>query len=126
LWNTADPYLYIRLTKDDRVIVGGRDEEFFNPQRRDKLLNRKSNLLSKDFNKMFNTKFHKAEFSWCGTFGVTKDSLPYIGTLKNKNNYFALGFGGNGITFSVIAAQMITKSISGRKNPDMKLFSFDR
>ena len=48
----------------------------------------------------------KKEFAWSGTFGKTKDSLPYIGPYKKTpNTYYALGFGGNGITFSVIAAE---------------------
>ena len=37
MWNTAQPYLYIRLTKDNRIIVGGRDEAYYNPGKRDKL-----------------------------------------------------------------------------------------
>jgi glycine/D-amino acid oxidase-like deaminating enzyme len=28
IWNTADPYLYVRTTADNRVLVGGRDEDF--------------------------------------------------------------------------------------------------
>jgi glycine/D-amino acid oxidase-like deaminating enzyme len=41
LWNTADPYLYLRLTNDNRIIIGGRDEKFYNPERRDKLIKKK-------------------------------------------------------------------------------------
>jgi glycine/D-amino acid oxidase-like deaminating enzyme len=29
IWNTAKPYLYLRTTNDNRIIIGGRDEEFF-------------------------------------------------------------------------------------------------
>lgn len=42
LWNTADPYLYMQLTKDNRVIIGGRDEDYSNPAARDKLIKKKS------------------------------------------------------------------------------------
>jgi len=37
-----------------------------------------------------------------------------------------LGFGGNGITFSVIAAEIIRDMITGKRNKDASLFSFDR
>jgi glycine/D-amino acid oxidase-like deaminating enzyme len=127
LWNTADPYLYMRLTPDKRLIVGGRDEEFFSPSKRDKLIKAKATLLRKDFLKLFPKIDFSTEFSWTGTFGSTKDSLPYIGTYsKTPHTYYALGFGGNGITFSLIAAKIITDLICGKKNKDALLYAFDR
>jgi glycine/D-amino acid oxidase-like deaminating enzyme len=127
LWNTADPYLYIRMTRDKRIMIGGRDEPFYNPVRRDKLINIKSAFLKKDFSKLFPDINLLPEFRWAGTFGSTKDALPYIGTYdKTPHTYYALGFGGNGITFSVIGAQIIRDLLTGRKNKDMGLFSFNR
>ena len=29
IWNTADPHLYMRTTPDNRIMVGGRDEDFY-------------------------------------------------------------------------------------------------
>ena len=127
LWNTADPYLYMRLTHDNRIIIGGRDEAFYSPMKRDKLIKKKTALLKKDFLKLFPDIELIPEFSWTGTFGSTKDSLPYIGTYdKTPHTYYALGFGGNGITFSVIAAEIITDMIMGKKNKDALLYSFNR
>lgn len=127
LWNTADPYLYIRLTKDNRIMVGGRDEDFYSPAKRDRLIKKKTTQLKKDYMKLFPSIEFKPEFSWAGTFGSTKDSLPYIGTYsKTPHTYYALGFGGNGITFSLIAAQIITDMIKGKKNKDASLYAFDR
>ncbi len=127
LWNTADPYLYMRLTDDNRIILGGRDEEFYSPIKRDNLIKKKSALLKKDFQKLFPETNFIQEFSWTGTFGSTKDALPYIGVYKKTpHTYYALGFGGNGITFSVIAAEIIRDLILGKKNADEQLFSFSR
>jgi glycine/D-amino acid oxidase-like deaminating enzyme len=127
LWNTKKPYLYLRRTKDGRTIIGGRDEDFVNPAKRDKLIHEKSKQLTGDFNKLFPDAVFKPEFSWTGTFGTTRDGLPYIGQYPVRSNtYFALGFGGNGITFSVIAAQIIRDLLTGKKNPDATIFSFDR
>ena len=127
IWNTADPYLYIRSTGDNRIFVGGRDENFYSPKKRDVLLGVKTRWLTKDFNKLFPAINFIPEFSWTGTFGSTKDGLPYIGAYKKlKNSYFALGFGGNGITFSLIAAEIILDELLGKKNPDAALFSFLR
>lgn len=126
-WNTADPYLYMRQTNNRRMIVGGRDEDYYNPVRRDRLIAKKSRQLEQDFRRLFPQIDFTAEFSWTGTFGSTKDSLPYIGTYhKTPHTFYALGFGGNGITFSVTAAELILDLIRGEKNKDLALFSFDR
>ena len=69
----------------------------------------------------------KIDFKWAGAFGTTKDGLPYIGSVPERpNTYFALGFGGNGITFSVMTAEIITNMINKKNDPDASLFSFDR
>jgi glycine/D-amino acid oxidase-like deaminating enzyme len=126
MWNTANPYLYLRTTTDNRIIIGGRDENFYAPLKRDKLIASKSHKLAKDFKKLFPAIPFITEFSWAGTFCSTKDGLPFIGPYKKlPNGYFALGFGGNGITFSQIAAEMITNMLRGKETPDAALFSFD-
>jgi glycine/D-amino acid oxidase-like deaminating enzyme len=127
IWNTAKPYLYMRTLDNKRILVGGRDEKFFNPAKRDKLIKQKSMLLAKDFCKLFPGMTLKPEFSWAGTFGSTEDGLPFIGTYKKlPHSLFALGFGGNGITFSVVAAEIIADIIKGRSNKNIPLFSFGR
>jgi len=127
IWNTASPYLYIRTTNDNRIIVGGRDEEFFSHIKRDKLIPAKTKQLQKDINKIFPAVSFKPEFSWAGIFGSTKDGLPYIGSYKKlPNSFFALGFGGNGITFSQVAGEIIADLVKAGKNKDAGLFSFDR
>ena len=127
LWNTANPYLYMRLTEDNRILIGGRDETFVNIKKRDKLIPSKSQQLKKDFKKLFPAIPMEPEFSWTGTFGTTRDALPFIGPYaKTPNTFYALGFGGNGITFSVIAAQIICDLVQGKHNADAQLFAFDR
>lgn len=126
IWETARPYLYIRTTEDNRIMVGGFDEEFQNPKKRDILMEKKNKSILRKFKKLFPKSKIEIDFYWCGTFGETKDGLPYIGEHKaHPNMYFALGYGGNGITFSVIAAEMIKDLYLGKK-VDSNLFSFER
>ncbi len=127
IWNMADPYLYMRTSKDRRIFVGGRDEKFSDECRLEKVIQSKSKQLKKDFEKLFPTIKFKPEFSWAGTFVTTGDGLPFIGSMKDKpNSYFALGFGGNGITFSQVAAEIITDLIIKGGSKYGKLFSFER
>lgn len=83
--------------------------------------------MTSDFHKGFPAINFITEFSCTGTFGSTKDGLPFIGTYKKlPNSYFALGFGGNGITFSLIAAEIIADMVTGNKNRDVNIFSIER
>jgi glycine/D-amino acid oxidase-like deaminating enzyme len=127
IWETGLPYLYLRTTADNRIIVGGEDENFANAKRRDALISKKARTLTRKFNLLFPEIKLKIAYAWAGTFGETKDGLAYIG--KNKNlphAYFALGYGGNGITFSLIAAEIIRDDFLGRKNADAAIFRFGR
>src|SRR5690606_8551394 len=82
LWNTADPYHYMRTTDDGRMLIGGEDEEFRNPQQRDSLIGNKEQKLLKSVEKYLPNLPFYPNFAWAGTFGTTKDSLPYIGEHK--------------------------------------------
>jgi glycine/D-amino acid oxidase-like deaminating enzyme len=127
MWNTDDPYLYLCCAEENRVIVGGRDESFINMKTMHAYVDKKSSMLEKDFSKLFPDCSIKKEFAWSGVFGKTKDSLPYIGEYaKRPRTFYALGFGGNGITFSLVAAEIITDQLLGRKNRDADIFSFAR
>lgn len=128
IWETARPYLYMRTTRDRRVLVGGRDEKFQDADRRDRLLSRKTEQLSRDFEKLFpGLGPLRVDYNWAGTFAETEDGLPYIGTVPEQPHaIFALGFGGNGITFSQIAAEIIRDEALGKTNPDAAIFSFTR
>ncbi|WP_316810625.1 FAD-dependent oxidoreductase [Pedobacter heparinus] len=126
-WNTDSPYLYMRTTADGRLLVGGEDENFKNATRRDLLLNKKKDKLIKTLKKYLPDVTFIEDFCWCGTFGETKDGLPYIGRHpKFPDSYFLLGFGGNGITFSVTGAEMITDMMEGKPDLLSHYFRFQR
>ncbi|WP_332913441.1 FAD-dependent oxidoreductase [Algoriphagus boritolerans] len=67
------------------------------------------------------------DFSWGGTFGTTKDGLPYIGKSPEfENTLFVLGFGGNGITFSVQGMEMIKNFLQGKVHKLAEYYRFGR
>ena len=126
-WNTSNPYQYFRSTDDGRIIIGGGDEEFKDAERRDKLLPAKKRYLLKQFSKYFPGILFKPDYSWAGTFGETKDGLPFFGKLNaKKNEHYVLGFGGNGITFSVLGMNSIISSLEGKPHLDLEYYKFDR
>lgn len=127
IWETKQPYCYMRTTTDNRIMMGGEDMPFKNAKLRDVKLAQKTKTLEKKFKKLFPNIPMVTDFSWCGTFSSTDDGLPYIGEYKDKKNmFFALGYGGNGITFSMIAAQMIRNKILGKRDLRERIFGFER
>lgn len=127
IWESGLPYLYLRNATGGRVIVGGEDVHTVSPGRRDGLIRRKTKILLRKFGELFPNSPMEVAYAWAGTFGETKDGLPYIGENPGlPRAYFALGYGGNGITYSLIAAEIIRDLFIGRRNPDASIFKFGR
>ncbi|HEX4793899.1 MAG TPA: FAD-binding oxidoreductase [Humisphaera sp.] len=127
IWETARPYLYLRTTQDNRAIVGGADEPIVEAKSRDALLEAKTRDLQERAMHLFPEIQIEPEYAWAGTFAETKDGLPYIGALPQfPGCYFALGYGGNGITFSLLAAWIIRDLFVGRESDMSRLFAFGR
>jgi glycine/D-amino acid oxidase-like deaminating enzyme len=126
-WDTATPYLYLRTTDDNRILIGGEDEPFKNAQLRDVLIERKAKKLEKSLHTLLPQLDFVTDFTWAGTFGETKDGLPYIGAHPDyPHSFFALGFGGNGITFSWMAANYIRDALLGKAVPELGWYRFGR
>jgi len=125
IWEASEPYLYIRTTKDGRVICGGEDEEFSDEAKRDALIPAKTRILSAKLAKLFPELDATPDYAWTGCFGGTADDLPSIGPIPGMANcYGVLAFGGNGITFSRIAAEIIKARLTGQDDPEAGLFAF--
>ena len=123
IWEAADPYLYLRTTREGRVIVGGEDESFSDDVRRDKLIPKKVAAIAKKAKRIFPDIDFTADYAWTGSFGESPTGLPAIGPIKKLPRCYAvLGFGGNGITFSMLAAQLISRHMQGIKDPDAEIF----
>jgi len=127
LWETARPYFYARQTDDGRAIIGGEDTVFSGDHAREGLAERKAARLVRRFQMLFPTVEYKPDYFWSGVFGESKDGLSYIGKPSDfQHAYFAIGYGGNGITFAAIASRLIVDLCLGRANPDAEVFRFGR
>jgi glycine/D-amino acid oxidase-like deaminating enzyme len=127
IWETARPYVYARTTDDGRALVGGGDAP--GPERHDDraLLREKVKMLADRLHRLFPALDIDVEFAWGGTFATTLDGLPFIGEVAGwPNVWFALAYGGNGITFSVVAADLIREALAGRPAPDGGMLGFGR
>lgn len=126
-WDTENPYLYMRATDDSRILIGGEDDQFKNPERRDRQIYKKQDRLLEKAMEKFSGLNIIPDYAWAGTFGVTKDALPYIGAHPDyPNSFFVLAFGGNGITFSVMGMQILSDALAGKHNKFLEYFRFKR
>jgi glycine/D-amino acid oxidase-like deaminating enzyme len=128
LWENTRPYLYMRATSDGRLLVGGADLRFKNAQARDLMLPRQIQKLAAQYEELFGKELPPVAYAWAGSFAETRDGLPLIGRVPGRNPrlQFALCFGGNGITFSVPAADMIRAHVEGKPHELDDIFGFGR
>lgn len=127
IWDTGNPYLYLRRTADGRVVIGGEDTSSADDHQDPQLLRKKAASLKAQFERLFPETHCEPEYTWAGSFAETADGLPFIGRSPGHDQfYLALGYGGNGITFSMIAAELIRDMILGRANEDESIFHLGR
>lgn len=127
IWEASDPYLYIRTTPKGEVICGGEDEEISDAQERDARIEAKTKALVRKLGALLPDINPEPAYAWAGSFGDSPVGTPTIGRIPGMPNcYAAMGYGGNGITFSMMAAQVLRGLITGTGDPDSDLVSFHR
>jgi len=128
VWESARPYLYLRTTSDGRLLVGGDDDDEDIPRRRDARVEEKAQGLAHKVEALWPKLDINPTFSWAGTFAETKDGLPFFGphNAHGPRVHFAMAYGGNGISYSMIGAKLLRALIEGEEHPLAELFSFKR
>ena len=128
IWESARPYLYMRTTSDNRIMVGGLDDPFHDPKARDGRVGGKGRRLLLKARRYFPRIEMEIAVGWAGTFGETKDSLPFIGPHPEVDErvFFALAYGANGIPFAAVAAEILAARVAGRHHRYEHTFIFDR
>jgi glycine/D-amino acid oxidase-like deaminating enzyme len=128
LWDTRRPYHYARWTKDGRLLLGGGDRPLLPPRQRARAFTDGQRAVRQYFEALF-PALQDVEIAcaWEGLFAVTRDGLPFVGPHRRyPHQLFALGYGGNGMTFGFLAARMLLGHFRGARSPDQRLFAFDR
>jgi glycine/D-amino acid oxidase-like deaminating enzyme len=127
LWEASRPYLYARTTPEDRIIIGGEDEAMSDAAARDAALPGKADALLGKLAELLPGANLSLDAAWAGFFGETEDGLPLIGPVPGQPRcYAAFGYGGNGITFSAMAADLIAAALAGTVDPLTEFFAIDR
>ncbi|WNB92232.1 FAD-dependent oxidoreductase [Bacillus sp. NEB1478] len=127
IWETKRPYLYMRTTKDGRIVAGGLDEEKSEAPLNEEIIAERGERLIQKIKEHFPDLNPELSHSWCATFGESHDGMPYIGEHPNRlGEYYCLGFGGNGTVYSMMGAQIIRDMITKGFHPASRLFTIAR
>jgi Rieske Fe-S protein len=125
LYDMYDPYHYIRSQKingKEYVIVGGEDHKTGDSGNAEASFLRLESYIRKYF------AVNEFLFKWSSQYFEPADGLPYIGHLPGHpgNIFVAAGYGGNGMTYSSVAALLLKQMILNKESPYIKLFDPNR
>lgn len=124
VWEASNPYLYLRMARDGRLIVGGEDEDSATLHASKSVLTAKCRRLEKKLKALLPMVEFEVDYTWAGAFGESATGLPQIGPIAGMLDrvHAVMGFGGNGITYSVIASQVVGAAVRGDTDPDADLY----
>jgi glycine/D-amino acid oxidase-like deaminating enzyme/nitrite reductase/ring-hydroxylating ferredoxin subunit len=126
LWDTADPYHYVRIQSvedHDVLIVGGEDHK--TGQADD--MGERWRCLEEWTRERF-PMIEGVEFRWSGQVMEPVDGMGYIGRnpMDRENVLIATGDSGHGMTHGTIAGLLLTDLIAGRENPWAEIYDPSR
>lgn len=124
-YDMYDPYHYYRtqvVKEETYLIVGGEDHKTGMEENTERCLQKLESHVRKYF------KVKEIAYKWSSQYFEPADGLPYIGNLPGAEDhiYVASGYGGNGMTYSAVAALLLKQIILQEKPALEKLFDPNR
>lgn len=124
-YDMYDPYHYYRTQEVNGqlyLIAGGEDHKTGMEENTSQCFRRLESHIRQYF------KVKEIIYQWSSQYFEPADGLPYIGHLPGypEHIYVATGFGGNGMTYSTVAALQLTRIIMQEKPVGENLFNPNR
>jgi glycine/D-amino acid oxidase-like deaminating enzyme/nitrite reductase/ring-hydroxylating ferredoxin subunit len=125
VYDMYDPYHYYRtqvVNGKKYLIAGGEDHKTGMEENTNTCFLKLESYLRKHFD------IKEINYSWSSQYYEPADGLPYIGNLPGQSShvYVATGFGGNGMTYSSVAALLLKRLILEEKPYNESLFNPNR
>ena len=124
-YDMYDPYHYIRsqqIKDQTYLIVGAEDHKTGHIENTDECFSKLEAYVKKYFD------VDEVVNKWSSQYFEPADALPYIGHLPGhkENILVATGYGGNGMTYSHVAALTLKSIVLNEDNPYIKLYDPNR
>ncbi|WP_043930607.1 NAD(P)/FAD-dependent oxidoreductase [Bacillus sp. EB01] len=127
LWETAQPFLFLRTTADGRFVIGGHDVDTADASERDEKLHEKRDMLMAELGKLFPDIEAEAEYCVGAFFASVSDGLPIVGVYDEyPGSYFLFAFGDNGMVYGQLLAKLIVRDIVEGGCADLGLYLRER
>jgi glycine/D-amino acid oxidase-like deaminating enzyme len=129
IWEEGRVYHFLRLTPDDRVLIGGGGGAYVAGDGLDYHggpadFRRLEAALVRIFPALTGLP---VTHRWTGPIGFARDFLPSFGaTGPHHNIYYGVGYTGHGVALSHLAADLIAARYSGEPPPDAARWLVDR
>ena len=129
LWDTGDPYYYVRLESldvaadHDILVVGGADHKTGQDDHPEHRYDEIERWAREHF-----PMAQAVAYRWSGEVMEPSDGLAYLGRnpMDDDNVYLITGDSGNGMTHCTIGAMLVADLIGGRDNPWQALYDPSR
>jgi len=129
LWDTGDPYYYVRLETPDRnadheiLVVGGADRKVGQDDQPEHRYDEIEAWVRERY-----PMAGSVDFRWSGEVMEPADGIAYLGRnpMDDENVFLITGDSGNGMTHCTAGAMLITDLIMGRKNAWEELYAPSR
>jgi Rieske Fe-S protein len=120
-YDMTDPYHYYRTQETEGgkiLIAGGEDHKTGHEEDTELRFKNLEEYLSAIF------RIREIKYKWSSQYFEPADGLAYIGHLPgaSENVFVATGFGGNGMTYSHIAARVLAAKIASDRDEYEGLF----
>lgn len=127
-WEEGRVYHFLRLTADDRVLLGGGNIDYrlggrtrFDPSRRHAKLTRALRAIFPPL------KDVPVTHRWSGLVDFARDFLPSFGVTGRAHNvYYALGYTGHGVALTHLAGETLATLYAGEVVPEEARFLVGR
>ena len=98
---------YYRLSKDHRLLFGGRvSYSTMNPRNLAKTMKKRMLTVFPQLQEV------RMDYAWGGHVAITRNRAPHFGRLE-KNIYFAQGFSGHGVALTGLAGKLMADAVAG-------------
>jgi glycine/D-amino acid oxidase-like deaminating enzyme len=121
MWDTRTEFDYIRLSADNRIVIGGEHAPYFygsglSGGNYKPSLEMLEQSILKTWPQLAGVK---VTHRWGGTMAFTLNFLPFIGvTGESKNIFYSLGYSGEGVCWSQLAGKIISE-LYAREETDL-------
>lgn len=126
--DTRTPHHRVRWTADDRLLIGGAEQDETSERTRSAVLVQRTGQLMYELLLMFPViSGLQPEYGWEIVTGETADGLMYVGPHRNyPHHLFAIGSGGDSVTGAFLAARMLVRAMSGTATREDAVWGFTR